>query len=284
MQFPVRIAFAHALAVGLTLTAALPVAAQDPAPPAPAGTEAEPARPYNPREARRERHREPVLIRGDRAGAESAAPSGRIADNGAADAPSGIATAGWIPLHDVIRFIEAGTGQSVLYPSATRDPSFSSEVRIEVLTDIDPFTVDVAIALLVANHYSIVGTRLPDGTPVLSLAALRSRTGPPEVLPAPSLVFAGGEALPEGNDLALATCVRDLEHVDAAVAAQVLREYLSIAGSSTGHTGVIPVPATGQIILTASVGRLRTILALLERIDVPARGSATPAEGGSEGD
>lgn len=176
-----------------------------------------------------------------------------------------------IELKRFLQIVSEATGRTIIYPSTTADPNFGDDVKIEVLGEINPLTLDVAEQILSANGYELWEESQPGGIRNYELRHSASRVNPP--------LTNKGEViseLPQSMEFnrQIMTLVVALRHTESTVVVNTLREILDFSGakSQTGVTKIVTVPDNQTLIIKGKVETLRYIKQLLTVIDVEIQG------------
>lgn len=185
-------------------------------------------------------------------------------------------TAGWLPVLDILSFMQRTTGRIVVYPCAIEDPHFRSEVMINFLGHVQPFDVSTARAVLEANGYVFIEETLSNGTKLLHVRHIGSRALSP--IPVATEIISAGERVPPGDGDRLATLVVSLKHLDTRIAVQALRDLLDVTGTASGVGGIkiVLVDGIDALIIKAKMKTLRYIQELVKQIDVETLEPAAP--------
>ncbi len=207
---------------------------------------------------------------------------------------SAILTAGRVPVLDLLRYLQATTGNPVLFASIDRyrSKALSEDASIEVLETIRPLTVTIVEALLATNHIRVQKVTLLDGSEVLHVTEDRddSLRSLEKLEPAPSPV---GTALrpplleTDGEwGLAASEIGRIVVEVENARIADLTRivqkliddralEILPIGGKQARH-----VALQGR---AGSIAQARDLLRALDRADLwPEKGSAEETQSSAD--
>lgn len=179
---------------------------------------------------------------------------------------------GKVPLKDFLRFIRFYTGKIVNFPSSQDDPMFRDDVQLEVLGDVDPLTFPVAKLILEMNGYDLWEVELEDGNKAYNIRHHQSRQQTP--LDPVTDILESDKDLPSERDEQIATLVLQLEHVEASIVIQALRELLEVSGSktATGTLKIVTLPQNETLIIKSKIRVLRHIKNLVKYIDVEVKG------------
>lgn len=188
---------------------------------------------------------------------------------------------GWIPVVDLLRFIEETTGQPVVYPSASRDPSFGPDAGIHFLADQEGFDAGTARFYLERNGYEFAAVEIAPERNALVVTSRFLRSPVPRGIPTAEFVIGPDEPIPAAAAGTRAILVVALDHPNAGPLSQTLRELFD-QHSTVSTTYFFAVPGSTVVLALAPVEQLATIretVALLDvDLDTPVPPKATPAE------
>jgi hypothetical protein len=106
---------------------------------------------------------------------------------------------GWVPVVDLLAFIEETSGHAVIYPSVHQDPSFGENAKIHFLADRDSFDADFAIVYLERNGYDCSLERLTPDRLAYSVTSRNARSASPRPIPGPERIYGPKDLLPPAN-------------------------------------------------------------------------------------
>jgi hypothetical protein len=184
---------------------------------------------------------------------------------------------GWIPVVELLRFIEEVTGQPVVYPSASRDPYFDPEMAVHFLADQEEFDAGSARFYLEQNGFEFTTEEFAPERTALVVNHRHQRTASARIMPSAELVIGPEEPIPAAEPGTRAMLVCSLDRPSSSPVVQALRELFALPAAG-GKTQFVALPGSSIVVAVAPVELLATIRETVRLLDVEIEPPAAPAE------
>lgn len=182
---------------------------------------------------------------------------------------------GWIPVIELLRFIEEMTGRPVVYPSAIRDPSFDPGVAVRFLADQEEFDAASARFTLERNGYEFATEEISPGRSALVVNHRNQRTPSVRTVPPAERVIGPDEPIPAAEPGTPTILVCSLGRPNSGPVVQALRELFALP-SAGGTTQFVAIAGSAIVVAIAPVEMLATIRETVRLLDVEIELPAAP--------